>query len=109
MNDTWDGRQRARKNFDIRETSQEQKNCNSLARTRLVAEKAAHICYDPDPQLRYGQEHHKQRSGRRYRIGGTSLINLPQVINLKSAVDFAASIGTPLGPFDRSLGWYRRR
>jgi hypothetical protein len=60
-----------RKNFDIRKTSQEQKNYNSSARTRLVAEKAAHICYEP--QLPPGWEHHKQRSGRRYRVGGTSL------------------------------------
>ena len=33
---------------------------------------------------------------RRYRIGGTRLISLPQAINFKAAVDFASSIGTPL-------------
>jgi hypothetical protein len=82
------------KNFDIHKTSREQKSGNSLARTRLVAEKAAHICYElhRPPE----REHPRQRSACRYRIGGTSLINLPQVMNLKSAVDFAASIGTPL-------------
>jgi hypothetical protein len=94
MNDKRDEFQWARKNFDIRETSQEQKNCNSLARTRLVVEKAAHICYDP--QLPPGREQRKRHFGRRYRIGGTSRINLAQVINLKSAVDFAASVGIPL-------------
>jgi hypothetical protein len=83
-----------RKNFDIRKTSQEQKNRNSLARACLVAEKAALICYEP--QLPPGREQHKPYFGRRYRVGGTSLIHLPQVINLKSAVDFAASVGTPL-------------
>jgi hypothetical protein len=94
MNDKRDELQWARKNFDIRETSQEQKNGNSLARTRLVAEKVAHICYEP--QLPPGWEQHKQHFAGRYRIGGTSRINLRQVIDLKSAVDFAASIGTPL-------------
>ena len=83
-----------RKNFDIRKTSQEQKNYNSSARTRLVAEKAVHICYEP--RLPPAWRQRKRHSGRRYRSGGTSLIKLPQVINLKSAVDFAASIGTPL-------------
>jgi hypothetical protein len=52
------------------------------------------VCYEP--QLPPGYEQRKQHFGRHYRIGGTSLISLPQVINLKSAVDFAASIGTPL-------------
>jgi hypothetical protein len=34
--------------------------------------------------------------GRRYRAGGTTLINLPQAINFKTAVDFVASVGIPL-------------
>jgi hypothetical protein len=59
-----------------------------------VAEKAAHICYEP--QLAPEREQRNQHAGRRYRIGGTTHINLPQVINFKSAVDFAASVGTPL-------------
>ena len=92
MNDKRDRVQR--KNFDILETSQEQKNDACLARTGLVAEKAAHICYEP--QLAREQEQRKQHIGRRYRIGGSTLINLPQIINLKSAVDFSASVGTPL-------------
>ena len=83
-----------RKNFDILETSQEQKNGGRSARTGSLAEKAAHICYDP--QFYPAGEQHKQYFGRRYRVGGTSLIGLPQVINLKSAVEFAASLGTPL-------------
>jgi len=83
----------AGKNFDIRETSQEQKYGSPSARTRLVVGTAAHICYRP--RLPADWEQGKQQR-RRYRIGGTTHINLPQVINFKSAVDFAASIGTPL-------------
>jgi hypothetical protein len=94
MTNKLDRLQRTRKNFDIRETSQEQKNGDVLTGTGLVAEKAAHICYEP--QLAPEQEQRKQHFGRRYRIGGTTHINLPQVINFKSAVDFAASVGTPL-------------
>jgi hypothetical protein len=86
--------ERARKNFDIRETSQEQKNCNSVARTSLVAEKVALICYRPQPFS--ASEQHQKRVARRYRVGGTTLISLPQAINFKAAVDFAASVGTPL-------------
>src|SRR5262249_39369020 len=54
--------------------------------------KATHICYESQPA--HEQEHHKQH--RCYRVGGTTLINLPQAINFKSAVDVAASIGTHL-------------
>jgi hypothetical protein len=85
----------ARKNFDILQTSQEQKNGTPLDRTRLMAGNPAHICYEP--QLPAGWEQRKQQhNGRRYRIGGTSLISLSQAIDLKSAIDFSASIGTPL-------------
>jgi hypothetical protein len=92
MIDQWDPLVRfvARKNFDIRKTSQEQKNDSSSRTMGSVAKKAAHICYEP-PQ---GEQ--QKHSCRRYRIGGTSLISLAQIINLKSAVDFAAWIGTPL-------------
>ena len=38
----------------------------------------------------------KHDRGCHYRVGGTTLISLPQAINLKAAVDFASSIGTPL-------------
>ena len=38
----------------------------------------------------------KHPVGRRYRVGGTKLITLPQAISLKAAIDFSASIGTPL-------------
>jgi hypothetical protein len=79
------------KNFDIRKTSQEHKDGSSSGTIGSVAEKPPHICYQP--QSPFSGEH---RFARLYRIGGTSLINLPQVINLKSAVDFAVSIGTPL-------------
>jgi hypothetical protein len=96
MNDKRHGHQSARKNFDIRETSREQKNGNSLARTGLEAEKAAHICYRPLPLGAHGQQQRQRHVARRYRVGGTSLINLPQVINLKSAIDFASSIDNPL-------------
>ena len=59
-----------------------------------VAEKAAHICYEA--HLYPEGKQHKHYLGRRYRVGGTTHISLPQAINLKAAVDFAASIGTPL-------------
>src|SRR5262245_59304070 len=94
MNDKRDRLERTRKNFDILETSQEQKNGGVLARTGLVAEKSALICCSP--RLSLGHEQRKQHFGRRYRIGGTTLISLPQAIHFKTAVDFAASIGTPL-------------
>jgi hypothetical protein len=94
MNDKCDRLQRTRKNFDILETSQEQKNGADLARTRSVSQTAAHICYEP--QLPAGRKQRKQRFGRHYRVGGTSLISLSQAINLKSAIDFSASIGKPL-------------
>ena len=55
---------------------------------------AAHICYEP--HLSPEGKQHKHYLGRRYRVGGTTLISLPQAINFKAAVDFAASIGTPL-------------
>jgi hypothetical protein len=83
-----------RKNFDILETSQEQKNGSGSARTDSLAERAPHICYKP--QLLPAYEQRKQHLARRYRIGGTKLISLSQAINLKSAIDFSASIGTPL-------------
>jgi hypothetical protein len=41
----------ARKNFDIRKTSQEQKNNSSSGTMDLVAKKAAHICYEPQPVM----------------------------------------------------------
>src|SRR4029079_14105563 len=94
MNDKRDRLQQARKNFDIRKTSQEHKEGSSSGTIGLAAEKPAHICYQPHspPQ----GERWERCFARRYRIGGTTLISLPQVINLKSAIDFAASIGTPL-------------
>ena len=42
------------------------------------------------------QKQHEHDLGRRYRAGGTTLISLPQAINFKAAIDFAASTGTPL-------------
>ena len=103
MNDKPDRLQRTSKNFDILETSHEQKNGASLVNTDLSAEKSPHICYEP--QLAREQEQRKQHIGRRYRIGGSTLINLPQIINLKSAVEFLSfcrhSFG---GPLHRSLG-----
>ena len=84
----------ARKNFDSRKTSHEQKNASSTGTTCLVAEKAPHICYSPLPSPE--GEQRKHHSGRRYRVGGTSLITLPQAISLKAAIDFSASLGTPL-------------
>ncbi|MGH9549598.1 MAG: hypothetical protein ACRD3W_09490, partial [Terriglobales bacterium] len=90
----------SRKNFDISKTSQEQKNSSSSARKLSVPDKAAHICYEPQPVYpsheRQQHQYGPGQLGRRYRIGGTRLISLPQAINFKSAVDFAASIGTPL-------------
>ena len=83
-----------RKNFDIRKTSQEQKNSSSSGTMGSVAKKAAHICYEA--HLYPEGKQHKHYLGRRYRVGGTTRISLPQAINLKAAVDFAASIGTPL-------------
>jgi hypothetical protein len=84
----------ARKNFDIRKTSQEHKDRSFLRDNRLAAEKPAHICYSPQSSPSgHQREHH---FARRYRVGGTTLISLPQAINFKAAVDFAASICTPL-------------
>jgi hypothetical protein len=81
---------RLRKNFDSRETSNEQQNGSSIGTTGLVDRKAAHICYghQHSPEQHFGH--------RRYRVGGTTRISLPQAVNLKAAIDFAASIGTPL-------------
>jgi hypothetical protein len=77
----------ARKNFDIRKTSQEHKEGSSSGTIGSVAEKPAHICYEPQ-LLPEGEkrEKPKRRFARRYRVGGTSLINLSQTINLKAAV-----------------------
>src|SRR5262249_7800120 len=59
-----------------------------------VGKKAAHMCYEAH---RFPREERQQKHfGRRYRVGGTALISLPQAINFKSAVDFAASIDLPL-------------
>ena len=70
-------------------------NGSSSARKLLVADKAAHICYEP--QLPPAPKQDKQQHfGRRYRVGGTKLISSSQAVNLKAAIDFAASIGTPL-------------
>jgi hypothetical protein len=58
MNDKRDGLQWARKNFDIRKTSQEHKDRSSSGTIDLVAEKPPHICYQP--QLPPGHEQHKR-------------------------------------------------
>ena len=58
----------------------------------LKAEKVSHICYSLPPSPEGSQ---RQRPSR-YRKGGTQIISLHQVTNLKSAVDFASSVGTPL-------------
>ena len=52
------------------------------------------LCYCPQSSPQGTQ--HQQQVGRRYRLGGTTLISLPQAISFKAAVDFAVSIGTPL-------------
>ena len=53
------------------------------------AEKPSHICYSaPHPGVLPRPTH--------YRIGGTKALSLEQIIHLKSAVDFAKSIGLPL-------------
>src|SRR5262249_9471933 len=83
-----------RKNFDIRRTSREQKNDSSTGTPCSLAEKVPLICYSPQPSPAGRQREHPV--GRRYRVGGTKLITLPQAINLKAAIDFSASIGTPL-------------
>jgi hypothetical protein len=71
-----------RKNFDNQKTFRDQKN-------RIALGFAREKCYSP---TRSGQRQHPAR----YRIGGTRQIALEQTINLKSAVDFAKSIGLPL-------------
>ena len=48
----------SRKNFDIRKTSEEQKNRSSSATKDPTSEQAAHICYEP--QLSRKREHHQQ-------------------------------------------------
>ena len=84
----------ARKNFDIRKTSEEHEDGSSSGTIGSVAEKSAHICYQPQSSpFGQQQEHH---FARRYRVGGTKLISLPQAINFKAAIDFAASLGAPL-------------
>ena len=54
--------------------------------------------YEPrlSPQGEQQHDHGLGDFGRRYRVGGTTRISLPQAINFKAAVDFAASIGAPL-------------
>lgn len=53
------------------------------------AEKPSHICYSaPHPGTR--------PRPARYRVGGTKALSLEQIIHLKSAVDFAKSVGLPL-------------
>ena len=75
----------ARQNFDIPKTSQEQKNGSSSARKLLVADKAAHICYEPQLSPRGKQHKHGfGDSGRRYRVGGTTLISLSASDQLQS-------------------------
>lgn len=85
---------RGHKNFDIRKTSPEQEKAKAVGAMGSLADKSALICYEPDhsPPQNAGQK----KFGRRYRIAGTTRITLPQAINLKAAVDFAASKGTPL-------------
>src|SRR5262249_31209910 len=61
-----------------------------------VAKKAAHMCYEAHHFPGEGRQQKQKHFGRRYRVGGTALISLPQAINFKSAVDFAASIDIPL-------------
>lgn len=59
-----------------------------------MTKKPAPICYEPQPASPQGEQ--QTHFGRRYRIGGTTLISLSQAINIKAAIDFAASIGTSL-------------
>jgi hypothetical protein len=88
------GRLVARKNFDIRKTSQEQENSSSPGTLGLASQELTHMCYGPRPSSL--QEEQQNHLGRRYRIGGTTHISLSQAINVKAAVDFAASLGTRL-------------
>jgi hypothetical protein len=65
----------------------------SLRRCGRETENVPHICYSPTrPGPGPGQQQHTPH----YRIGGTKRIALEQTVNLKSAVDFAKSIGLPL-------------
>ena len=56
----------------------------------LKAEKGSHICYSPPLSPKGSQR------ASRYRLAGTTHLNLEQLINLKAAVDFARAIGLPL-------------
>jgi hypothetical protein len=84
----------ARKNFDIRKTFRERRNGGPPKTTGRVSEKGGHICYSP--QSPYQKTAQRDRSAGRYRVRGTTQVSLAQAINLKAAVDFAASVGTPL-------------
>jgi hypothetical protein len=42
------------------------------------------------------QPHRPREQGRRYRVGGTRYITIPQATNIIEAVDFAKFIGLPL-------------
>jgi hypothetical protein len=64
-------------------------NRGSVRLNAASAENVSHICYSAPPPS-------EVRRPSRYRIGGTRQIALEQTINLKSAVDFAKTVGLPL-------------
>ena len=84
----------ASKNLDVPETSQDQEtDCTKGIQRELAS--APHLfsfcasAAQPDEQ----PEHRRQR---RYRIGGTPYISVPQATNIIEAVEFAKSIDLPL-------------
>ena len=84
----------ASKNLDVRETSQDQEiGCTKgIQRELASAPHLSSLCASaaqPDEQ----PEHRRQR---RYRVGGTNYITVPQATNIIEAVKFAKLIGLPL-------------
>ena len=84
----------ASKNLDVRETSQGQEtDCTKgIQRELASAPHLSSLCASaaqPDHQPEYPRQ-------RRYRVGGTKDITLPQATNIIEAVGFAKSIGFPL-------------
>jgi hypothetical protein len=85
----------ASKNLDVRETSQVQgTDCTKGIRRELAsAPHLSSLCASaaqPDHQPEYPPRR------RRYRVGGTKYITLPQATNIIEAVSFAKLIGLPL-------------
>jgi hypothetical protein len=84
----------ASKNLDVRETSQDQEtDCTKGIQRELASVPHLSSLCASAAQPDHQPENPRQR---RYRVGGTKYITLPQATNIIEAVKFAKSIGLPL-------------